>query len=267
MQRESTIITRGRTSDNLANLSESYKANVIAPLLGTRMGRQELDAELLEDNEAALWRREWLDETRIDPSSVPELIRVVVGVDPAVTDGESSAQTGIIVAGADKRGQGYILADFTMRGTPMAAMKRVVDAYHEFSADRVVAETNNGGDYIGMLLRTVDQNVPYLKVSASRNKHTRAEPVSSLYEQRRIHHAGSFPYLEDELCTWSPLDAVSPDRLDACCWAVWALKDLISASFLDAYGVSRCGSCSQAYLSTENGIPRTHCPHCKAALG
>lgn len=266
MQRENTIITRGRTSDNLANLSESYKVNVIAPLLGTRMGRQELDAELLEDNEAALWRREWIDETRIDPNAVPDLIRVVVGVDPAVTDGETSAQTGIIVAGADRKGHGYILADFTMRGTPRRVMERVVEAFHEFKADRVVAEVNQGGDYIGTLLRTVDQNVPYRAVRATRGKQTRAEPVSSLYEQRRIHHAGSFPYLEDELCVWSPLDPVSPDRLDACTWACTDLRDLISSSFLDAYGVSRCESCGAAYLTTENGVRRLICPSCRAPI-
>lgn len=200
MQRETTIITRGRTVDNLENLSKTYQANVIAPLLGTRLGRQELDAELLEDNPGAMWRREWIDETRIDPNAVPDLIRVVVGVDPAVTDGETSAQTGIIVAGADRRGQGYILADFTMRGTPRESMQRVVRAYKEFNADRVIGEVNNGGDYIGMLLHTVDQDVPFQKVTATRAKQIRAEPVSSLYEQRRIHHAGSFPYLEDSQC-------------------------------------------------------------------
>jgi phage terminase large subunit-like protein len=201
MQRENTIITRGRTSDNLANLSESYKQNVVIPLLGTRLGRQELDAELLEDNEGALWKREWIDETRItDPKLVPDLIRIVVGVDPAVTDGESSAQTGVIVAGAGKNGRGYVLGDFTLRASPMEAMKKVVEVYHAFDADRIVAEVNQGGDYIGMLLKTVDPDVPYSTVRATRGKAIRAEPVSSLYEQRRISHVGSFPYLEDSMC-------------------------------------------------------------------
>jgi phage terminase large subunit-like protein len=267
MQRETTIITRGRTVDNLSNLSESYKVNVIAPLLGTRLGRQELDAELLEDNDAALWRRDWIEETRIAPNGVPDLVRVVIGVDPAVTDGESSAQTGIVVAGAARTGHGYILADFTMRGTPKEVMSRIVEAYHEFKADRVVAEVNNGGDYIGTLLHTVDQNVPFRAVRATRGKHTRAEPISSLYEQRRIHHAGVFPYLEDELCQWTPMDPVSPDRLDACVWACTDLRDLITASFLDAYGVTRCENCGNVFLATENGQPRLACPSCRMPLG
>jgi phage terminase large subunit-like protein len=267
MQRENSIITRGRTEDNLANLTESYKANVIAPLIGTRLGRQELDAELLEDNEAALWRREWIDDTRIEPSDVPDnLVRVVIGVDPAVTDGESSAQTGIIVAGADRRGHGYILADLTMRGTPMAAMQRVVDAYYEFKADRVVAEVNQGGDYIGTLLHTVDQDIPYHSVRASRGKQVRAEPVSSLYEQRRIHHAGIFPFLEDECCSWTPLDDVSPDRLDALVWSCTDLRDLISTSWLSSYGVARCPHCEKAYLTMENGKVRTACPNCRKSV-
>lgn len=268
MQRETTIITRGRTMDNIENLSKQYQENVIAPLLGTRLGRQELDAELLEDNEAALWRREWIDETRVtDPSLVPDLLRVVVGVDPAVTDGESSAQTGIIVAGAARNGKGYVLADFTMRGTPMEAMERVVRAYKEFEADRVVAEINNGGDYIGTLLKTVDPDVPFQSVRASRGKSIRAEPVSSLYEQRRISHVGSFPYLEDSLCSWTPLDPESPDRLDALVWAVHALKDLIGGSFLTAYGVVKC-QCGNAFtlVNPANGKERTHCPKCGRAL-
>ena len=269
MQRDTTIITRGKTSDNLGNLSEEYKQNVIAPLLGTRLGRQELDAELLEDNDAALWRREWIDETRItDPAALPDLIRVIVGVDPAVTDGESSAQTGIIVAGASRNGHGYVLADYTLRATPKEAMKKVVQAANDFKADRVVAEVNNGGDYIGTLLKTVDPDIAYQSVRASRGKAIRAEPVSSLYEQRRIHHVGSFPYLEDSFCSWTPLDAESPDRLDAAVWAITALKDLIGGSFLSAYGVTRCESCGHAFTQKDpaTGQPRLTCPKCSTPV-
>lgn len=269
MQRETTIITRGRTMDNIENLSEQYKENVIAPLLGTRLGRQELDAELLEDNEAALWKRAWIDETRItDSTTVPDLIRVVIGVDPAVTDGESSAQTGIIIAGAANNGRGYVLADYTLRATPMEAMQKVVQAFQDFDADRVVAEVNNGGDYIGTLLKTVNPDVPFQAVRASRGKAIRAEPVSSLYEQRRISHVGAFPYLEDSLCQWTPLDAESPDRLDALVWAITALKDLIGGSFLAAYGVVRCESCQHAFTQLDPGTkqPRLTCPKCSAPV-
>ena len=269
MQRETTIITRGRTADNLDNLSDTYKENVVLPLLGTRLGRQELDAELLDDVPGALWRREWIDETRItDPLAVPDLLRVVIGVDPAVTDGESSAQTGIIVAGAARNGHGYVLADFTLRATPREAIERAIAAYHEFKGDRIVAEVNNGGDYIGTLVRTVDPNVPYQSVRATRGKAMRAEPVSSLYEQRRVHHVGSLPYLEDSMCSWTPADAESPDRLDACVWAIHALKDLIGGSFLSAYGVIRCGKCSHAFTRLDPGTkqPRLTCPRCSESV-
>lgn len=269
LQRPITVITRGRTMDNIDNLSKAYKENVIDPLLGTRLGRQELEAEILDDVPGALWKREWIEETRVtDPSLVPDLIRIVIGVDPAVTDGESSAQTGIIVAGAAKNGHGYILADYTLRATPKEAMKKVVQAYNDFKGDRVVAEVNNGGDYIGTLLKTVDPNVPYQAVRASRGKAIRAEPISSLYEQRRIHHVGGFPYLEDSQCSWTPSEGESPDRLDACVWAVTALKDLIGGSYLAAYGVIRCEKCSRAFTQKDpaTGQPRLTCPNCNAPV-
>jgi phage terminase large subunit-like protein len=255
--------------DNISNLSDEYRDNVIAPLLGTRLGRQELDAELLDDVPGALWKREWIDETRItDPSLVPDLIRVVIGVDPAVTDTEASAQTGIVVAGAARNGHGYILADCTVRATPMEAMKKVVAAYHEFRGDRVVAEVNNGGDFIGTLVKTVDPDIPYQAVRATRGKAIRAEPISSLYEQRRIHHVGSFPYLEDSQCSWTPADAESPDRVDACVWACTALKDLIGGSFLAAYGVTKCEACGNAFIAIDHNTkqPRLACPKCAAPV-
>lgn len=264
MQRATTIITRGKTSDNLANLSETYKAQVIAPLVGTRLGRQELDAELLDDREDALWRRDWIDADRRAPAPRPDLIRVVVGVDPAVSDGESSAETGIVVCGADRGGHGYVLADCTVRGTPQHVMRKVADAYEEYSADRVVAEVNNGGDYIGTLLHVVDPGIAYRAVTATRGKQTRAEPVSALYEQHRVHHLGSFPLLEDQLCSWAPADPESPDRLDALVWAFTDLKDLIGGSWLSGYGVTKCGKCAQVYLAAPDGKPRDRCPHCGA---
>jgi phage terminase large subunit-like protein len=266
MQRENVIITRGRTVDNLDNLSETYRANVIAPLLGTQLGRQELDAEILEDREGALWRREWVDRDRLPMDPRPDMVRVVIGVDPAVTSTEVSDLTGIIVAGADRRGHGYVIADHTLRGTPMAAMEKVSWAFRTYEADRVVGEVNNGGDYIGTLLHTVDPDIPYRSVRASRGKEIRAEPVSSLYEQRRVHHLGSFPQLEDEMCSWAPGDPTSPDHLDAMVWAFFDLKDLISGSWLDAFGVVRCFACRRPFIGTVDGTPRTRCPHCSASL-
>jgi phage terminase large subunit-like protein len=264
MQRETTVITRGKTSDNLANLSETYKAQVIAPLIGTRLGRQELDAELLEDREDALWRRDQIDADRRPPVPLPDMVRVVVGVDPAVSDGESSAETGIVVCGADRNGHGYVLADCTIRGTPQQAMRKVADAFEEYRADRVVAEVNNGGDYIGTLLHVIDPGIPYRAVTATRGKQTRAEPVSALYEQHRVHHLGSFPLLEDQLCSWAPTDKESPDRMDSMVWAFTDLKDLIGGSWRDSYGVVKCGKCTRPYLAEADGKRRDRCPHCGA---
>jgi phage terminase large subunit-like protein len=267
MQRDNVIITRGRTVDNLANLSDAYRANVVAPLMGTALGRQELDAELLEERSGALWKREWIDHDRLEPTKVQkDYIRVVVGVDPSVTDESSSALTGIVVCAADRDGNGYVLADRTLRGSPMETMKEVVKAYHEFKADRVVAEINNGGDYIGTTVRTVDPGVAFRAVRASRGKQTRAEPVSALYEQHRVHHVGSFPELEDQMVTWVPSDPVSPDRMDALVWAMFDLKDLISGSWLDAYGVSKCERCNKPFMRTVAGKERTSCPNCNAPL-
>jgi len=268
MQRDNVIVTRGRTVDNLENLSDSYKANVVAPLLGTQLGLQELDAEILENRDNALWKREWLEADRIPVKrrSELDLVRIVIGVDPSVTDTEASDLTGIVVCAADREGHGYVLADYTMRGTPKRCMQRVKDAYDEFQADRVVAEVNNGGDYIGTVLKTIDANIPFRSVRASRGKNTRAEPVSALYEQHRVHHVGVFPQLEDEMCTWAPGDKESPDRMDALVWGMYDLKDLIGGSWLDAYGVIKCESCERPFTKTLNGKPRDKCPHCSAPL-
>lgn len=269
MQRENVIVTRGRTVDNLDNLNDNYKANVVAPLLGTQLGLQELDGEILENRENALWRREWIEVDRYGAERVEELdlVRVVVGVDPSVTSGETADLTGIVVCGADREGNGYVLADYTMRGTPKQCMQKVKEAYDTWKADRVVAEVNNGGDYIGTVLRTVDNNMAFRSVRASRGKNTRAEPISALYEQHRVHHVGMFPQLEDEMCTWAPGDPESPDRMDALVWAMYDLKDLIGGSWLDAYSVARCFKCERPFTKTLNGKPREKCPHCNASLG
>jgi phage terminase large subunit-like protein len=139
-------------------------------------------------------------------------------------------------------------------------MERAVAAYKQYNADRIIGEANNGGDFIGALLRTVDPDVPYTKVTASRGKAVRAEPISALYEQRRCHHAGVFVELEDELCTWAPGDSDSPDRLDALVWAMSALKGLTRGSWADAYGIVTCENerCKRGYIAEG----RNACPHC-----
>lgn len=216
----SVRVTRGSTFDNLANLAPTFSAEIIKRYEGTRLGRQELYAEILDDVPGALWHREMLDTTRV--TQAPDLARIVVGVDPAATDGEGAAETGIIVAGIGYNEHVYVLEDLTLRASPAGWASQVVAAYHKYEADRIVAEVNQGGDMVTHTIRTVDNTVAIRTVSASRGKVIRAEPVAALYEQGRVHHLGMFDQLEDQLCSWVPGDT-SPDRLDA---LVWALTEL-----------------------------------------
>lgn len=194
---------------------------------GTRLGRQELMGELIEDVEGALWSRGVLEACRVD--SHPDFAVVVVSVDPAATSKLNSDDTGIIVAGLGADGDGYIVADRTCHLAPEGWGQRVVRAYRQHDADRVVGEVNNGGEMVEYVVKSVDSTVPFKAVHASRNKQTRAEPVSALFgappkRPPRVHLVGGFPDLEDQLCTWVPGDEDSPDRLDA---MVWAITDLM----------------------------------------
>lgn len=218
----SVTVVRGKTWDNAANLSRTALAELRLRYEGTRLGRQELEGELLEDVEGALWNRDLLDETRVDKA--PQMVRVVVGVDPAVTSGEKADHTGILVVGRSKDSHLYVLEDATTKGTPHNAMSRAVDAYHRWHADRIVGEVNNGGDYIEGVLRTIDPNVAYRSVRATRGKLVRAEPISALWEQRRGHIVGSLPTLEDQMCSFTPDTTESPDNLDAMVWACHELN-------------------------------------------
>jgi len=258
----SVHLTRGSTWENRAHLSRTALAELERRYAGTRIGRQELEGELLDDIEGALWQRADIDAARIGPDALPDLARVVVAVDPAVTSGEESDETGIVVVGEHKS-HGYVLADYSMRGTPLACMRRAVRAYHEHAADSIIGEVNNGGDYIGSLLMTVDPQVPYRTVRASRGKAVRAEPVASVYEQHRVHHVGSFPDLEDQMCTWMPDSGESPDRVDALVWAITELHGLSYGSWHDAYGMVACEHCGEAYMTA---IHTDRCPHCRQPL-
>lgn len=212
------VVTRGSTYDNRANLAPAFLDQIVQRYEGTRIGRQELYAEVLEDVDGALWKREQIDETRV--ASAPELRRVVVAIDPAVTSSEGSDETGIVVAGKSADGHAYVLADLSCKESPDGWARRAVRAFREYRADRVIAEVNNGGDLVERIVRTVDQTVAYRGVRASRGKRVRAEPVAALYEQGKVHHVGSMPQLEDQLATWTADTPESPDRLDALVWAV-----------------------------------------------
>ena len=220
-----THVTRGSTWENVANLAPAAVAKLKDKYAGTRLGRQELDGEILDDTPGALWTLAQIEALRVP--TAPVLTRIVVAIDPAVTSNENSDETGIIVAGHESHtDHGYVLEDVSQtQASPDAWMRAAVDAYHRHSADRIVAEVNNGGDLVETLLRTVDPNVPFTAVRASRGKQTRAEPVAALYEQKRIHHVGNLAALEDQMTTWAPAAAAkSPDRMDA---LVWALTDLM----------------------------------------
>jgi phage terminase large subunit-like protein len=219
-----TVVTRGSTYENRENLAPAFIDKIIRKYEGTRLGRQELNAEILDDNPGALWQRDVIEHLRVPGNEVPPLIRIVVGVDPAVSGGEEADETGIVVDGMAANGHCYVLADASVRGTPHQWALAAVRAYHRWQADRMIGEVNNGGDLVEVNIRTVDPIVAYRAVHATRGKLVRAEPIAALYEQGRVHHVGAFPQLEDQLCEWSPGNH-SPDRLDA---HVWAMTELLA---------------------------------------
>lgn len=214
MKAPDTVITTGTTYENRANLAPSFFRQIISKYENTRLGRQEINAELLEDVPGALWKR-----SNILCAPAPDLIRVVVAIDPATTSTEGADETGIIVAGKGINGRGYVLADRSARVSPDSWAQRAVQAYDDFKADTIIGEVNNGGEMVGLTIRTVRPNVSYKAVHASRGKQVRAQPVAALYEQGKVDHVDVFEELEEQLVTWTPESGKSPDRLDALVWA------------------------------------------------
>ena len=232
---QDVIVTRGQTSDNAANLAPSFLSQIVARYEGTRLGRQELNAEILEDVQGALWTRDLLEQTRKNKGEIPPLKRIVIAIDPAVSVTESSDETGLLVCGLGVDGHGYVLEDASGKFSPVEWARRAVSLYRNYGADRIVAEKNQGGVMVESTIRAVDQNVSLKLVHASKGKITRAEPISALFEQRRAHLVGGFDLLEDQLATYQAGSAASPDRLDA---LVWGLTELMieggsSIGFLD----------------------------------
>ena len=224
-------VTRGTTYQNRANLAPDFLDQIVRKYEGTRLGRQEIEAQILDDLPGGLWSRDLIDAAQV--RSAPHLARVVVAIDPAATSGAMADETGIIVAGRDIVGHGWVLADLSGRYRPIEWAKTAITAYHAHRADRIVAEINNGGEMVETTIRMIDPNVPFTSVRASRGKITRAEPVAALYEQGKVHHLGTFSQLEDQMCTLTRHgqdrgerngSRFSPDRVDA---LVWALTDLL----------------------------------------
>lgn len=232
--------SRLRTIDNVANLNPLVVQQWERQYGGTTLGRQELEGELLEDVPGATWQRHWIDDYRIQPDEeggfteeLPTWRRIVIGMDPATTSSDGADDTGIIAAASALHGPDghedrphehyYVLEDISGRMTPAVWSERAVALYRQRKADRLVGETNRGGEMIGHTLRTQDPNVSFKAVHAMRGKTLRAEPIAALYEQGKVHHVGFFPELEDQQCSYVAGDPGSPDRMDA---LVWALTDL-----------------------------------------
>lgn len=252
LQHGATVrVTKGSTFENRSNLAGAFLDNIVKKYSGTRLGRQELDAEILDDAPGALWKLAMLDNNRVPigfdgQPALPRMRRVVVAVDPSVKakqdersrdrasaaaeDGTAAQrgipETGIVVCGLGEDDHGYVLADRSVvNPTPEQWATAVRQAYYEFSADRIICETNNGGDLVEANVRTVDRSLPVKQVTASRGKQVRAEPVAALDEQGRIHHLGVHPQLEDQMTSWEPgVSTWSPNRVDA---RVWGFTELM----------------------------------------
>jgi phage terminase large subunit-like protein len=235
------VVTRGRTIENRHHLAPAFLEQIVRRYQGTRLGRQELDGEILDDMPGALWSHGLIDAARVS-AAPPELVRIVVAIDPAVSSGEHSDETGIVVAGKTGEGQGYVVADLSGHYRPAEWAKVAITACQTHGADRIVAEINNGGEMVEATLRMIDPNVPYAAVHAARGKVARAGPVAALYEQGRIHHLGALPQLEDQMCAFtSDFDrdsaGYSPDRVDALVWALSELfvEPMAGAGMYEAY--------------------------------
>lgn len=219
LKAKTTVISRATTYANRANLAPAFFTQIVSKYEGTRLGRQEISGELLEEAEGALWNRNMIEAARLR-GPLPRMKRIVVGVDPAITNKAESNLTGIVAAGLGVDGRGYLLADSSGRFTPDGWASRAVAQFDSLKADRIVAEGNQGGEMVRHTIQSVRKGIPVSIVHASRGKQARAEPIAALYEQGKISHAQPFADLEDQMCTWEPLgDMASPDRIDAMVWA------------------------------------------------
>lgn len=226
---EKVVITRGKTDDNAQNLAPSFLSQIKRRYEGTRLGRQEIEGEILLETDAALWKREAIDDNRCRVEDAPALesyVRIVVAIDPATTATDKSDETGMVIAGLQPDGEIYVIRDISGRYKPHQWAQHAVTAYHGYKADRIVAEVNNGGDMVGETIKLTPggEHASFKKVFATKGKYTRAEPISALYEQGRVHHIGVFDALEAQLLTFDPLAGEkSPDRMDALVWAITEL--------------------------------------------
>ena len=254
-------ITRASSDEN-PHFSKVRLDEIKANYAGTRLYKQEIEGVFNDDVAGALFTLDMISEARIDRAGLPDLARIVVGVDPAQTSSEGADESGIIVAGDDGCGHAYVLADCSLRGSPEQVMRRAVDAFHAHKADCIVFEDQSGGDWLVSALRHVDPNVPYKKVHAMRGKFLRAQPVAMLLEQGRIHHVGSaedFERLEDQLCALtedSDRSKAHDDRADAYVYTIAELRGLSGGSYMSAYTMVKCEDCRKVYRDDQLKCPK-----------
>lgn len=223
------ILTRGHTNENRENLASSYVRRVIKKYENTRLGRQELSAEILDDVEGGFWTRDIIERNRLKKTAdLPEMLRIAIAIDPATTSGIDSNETGMVAGGKGVDGKLYLFHDLSGQFSPKGWARRAVSNYDKFQADAIIGEKNNGGDMVESTIRTIDteERVKFRTVWASRGKHIRAEPVASKHEQNKIKFVGHFPKLEDQLLFFTPegYEGIeSPDRAEAFIWLAWFL--------------------------------------------
>jgi phage terminase large subunit-like protein len=255
----SVVTTKGSTFDNAANLAPAALLELQARYNNTRLGRQELYGEILEDVEGALWTKGLIDRAKLDKA--PPLSRIVVSIDPAITNTDASDETGIIVCGADASGHGYVLGDYSFRGSPLDWASKAVAVFDEYKADSLLVEVNQGGDMVSAVLKQIRLGLPIREVRAHVGKRLRAEPVAAMYEQGRIHHIGDFPLLEDQMTIWTPNDPNSPDRIDA---MVQGFSDLLGKVSIASYFGALANFCPSCNLPMPKSM--SHCAKCGSAM-
>lgn len=234
MEDKATFVTRGTTYDNKANLAPTFFQQIVNRYEGTRLGRQELNAELLLDVPGALWTHDMIEH--VPHAALPQMKRIVVGVDPAISSEDRSNETGIVAAGIGADDKGYVLADSSGIYSPKEWARQAVTLYRMLEADAIVAEVNQGGEMVESVIRAEDPNANVVTVRAAKGKYIRAEPISALYARGKVSHSEQFEALEDQMCSFTPdFDRKmngSPDRLDA---AVWALTELFPSMIDSAH--------------------------------
>lgn len=223
-----TVTTKGTSYDNLNNLAPTFKDKIIGKYEGTRLGRQELNAELLIDNPNALWNLLNIDVNRIKKADKPDMKRICVAVDPSTTGNEKSDETGIVTIGESGQ-EFYVMDDASVGGrNPNEWVRIAIQQYYKHEADFIVYEANQGGDMVKTIIHNVDSTIKVVSVHATRGKYVRAEPIAGLYEQNKVHHIDYMPVLEDQMCAFDVTglaNGKSPDRVDALVWGITKLSE------------------------------------------